>query len=370
MGARSSCYDDSVRSDKDTNDKHTMTLLSKDRLFYTFMENMLEAGNICQATSDYVTLSVRDCSKYAGLTKYGHAESVCAYNTSRTDSDKELPYDDCLNYRFLKSLGADGMCRDWTLIYMCSLFGFMKEGLQENATIYDGYTVAQQPRMFSGHDCEKYHLSTWLSPGECVDNSMGVHFEPEQVIGFTNCITNHFMTEMGARSSCSDDFVRHDSDTNVKKTMTLSSTYQYFYTFMEDTLNAGNICHATTDNVTLSVRDCNKYIDLTKYGHAGRVCAYNAPRTDSDRELPYHDCLHYHFMRSLGADSVCGGDRMTLTYICSLFGLVKKWSQEWGNSTESRPTMIYENYTTEQKGRMFSDADCKAYPLLRKLNCL
>ena len=92
-----------------------------------------------------------------------------------------------------------------TLILMCQLFGFMKEWLQErdiskeNATIYDNDTVVQQERMFSGRDCERYHLSTWWSPGECVDNSNVLQFEPHQLTDFTNCITTHFMTGDGSQ---------------------------------------------------------------------------------------------------------------------------------------------------------------------------
>ena len=48
MGARSSCVDDSVRSDNDTNVDDKMTLLRKDRLFYNFMVEALKAGNIAK----------------------------------------------------------------------------------------------------------------------------------------------------------------------------------------------------------------------------------------------------------------------------------------------------------------------------------
>ena len=137
------------------------------------------------------------------------------------------------------SPGANGL----TLIFMCQLFGFMKEWLQdggvstENTMIYDNDTIAQKERKFSDADCDHYRWNTKFY-GECVDNSMVYETNPKWLAGFISCITDHFMTEMGARDSCSDYSLRSDNDTNAKKTMTLSSTYRLFYTFMRDTLNA------------------------------------------------------------------------------------------------------------------------------------
>ena len=72
--------------------------------------------------SDDNCYEYRHCKAIAG--------SICTYDTPRTDSD-EQSYGNCLTYLFLKSLGFDdSVCTDWTLVYMCSLFGFMKEWLQ------------------------------------------------------------------------------------------------------------------------------------------------------------------------------------------------------------------------------------------------
>ena len=369
MGARSSCSDESVRPDSDTNDKNIMTVLSKDRLFYTFMEDTLNAGNICQATTGAVKLSTVDCSWYILLRENEPAESRCAYNTPSTHNDRQLSFKECLDYRLMKSLGADSVCtiNRHTLAYMCSLFGFMKEWLPDSATICDNDTVVQQGMRFSGRDCEKYHLSTLWSPGECVDNSTVVHFEPEQVIDFTNCITTHFMTEMGARRSCSDDFVRPDNDTNVMKTMTLSSTYQYFYTFMEDTLNAGNICQATTDAVIFSTDDYDWYIRLMKNESAESRCTYNTPSTHSDKQLSFKECIAYHFMKSLCAGGVCR-NRVTVAYMCSLFGLMREWLQEviyvYSHIIVDSDTIV------QRKGWMFSDDDCGYYSSHAKHECV
>ena len=310
MGAKSRCSDDSVRPDSDTNDKNTMTLLSKDRHFYSFMVDTLDAGNTCQATNDAVTVDSGNCVWYMTLVRNHHAGGRCTYNTPSSDTDTELRCDYCLDYRLMKSLGADSVCKDWTLISMCSLFGFMKELLQkgdistENAMIYDTDTITQNERLFSDADCHVYPLLT-RHYSECADHSMHYVTFPRRLIGSTLCITAHFMTEMGAKSKCSDDYVRPDSDTNDKNTMTLLSKDRHFYSFMVDTLDAGNTCQARNDAVTVHSNNCESYITLVRKYHAGRRCTYNTPSTYTDTELGYYYCIDYRWMKSLGADSVC-----------------------------------------------------------------
>ena len=61
-----------------------------------------------------------------------------------------------------------------TLIYMCHLFGFLKEWLQEggvsvdSAMIYDTDTLVQKERMFSASDCSKYQWWLITGYGDCV----------------------------------------------------------------------------------------------------------------------------------------------------------------------------------------------------------
>ena len=371
MVVRSSCYDHSVRLDNDTHDKKTVTLLSKDRSFYTSMVHILNKGNMCQATNDNVILSDENCGWYINLIKKDHAESRCAYNTPSIDSEMELSYSKCLQYRFMKSLGADTVCAQYTprtnrrtLAYMCSLFGFMKEWLQkgdistENAMIYDTDTITQNEWLFSDADCSYYHTLTDYY-GECVGDTLT--YESKELHGFTGCITTHFMTEMGALTSCYDDSVRPNSDRNVT-TMTLLSRNRHFYSFMVDTLDAGNICQARNDAVRFDAFSCDWYITLVRTYHAESRCTYNTPSTDSDIELDYHDCLQYRWMKSLGADNVCA-NKMTLAYMCSLFGFMKEWLQKSDISTDS--AMILDSDTFVQKERwMFSDDDCDAYSSL------
>ena len=331
MGARTSCSDDSVRPDSNRK-VTTVTLLSKDRHFYSFMADTLDAGNTCQATNDTVTLSTDDCDWYIRvLVKKHDAGSRCAYNTPRIDSDTELSYRFCLHYHFMKSLGADSVCANRrTLANMCSLFGFMRELLQEGGVstdstmILDNDTITQNEWLFSDVDCRLYYRLTqtyFVSDVECVGDSM--LFERKDVITFTGCIIIHFMTEMGAKNSCSDDSVRPDSDTDITA-MTLLSKDRHFYSFMVDTLDAGNTCRATYDTVTLSTGHCDGwYNGLVMQDKAGSRCAYNTPRINSGTKLSYRHCLVYRFMKSLGADSVCA-NRRTLAYMCSLFGFMRE----------------------------------------------
>ena len=373
MGDKSKCSDDSVIPDSDTNDKTTITLLSKDRLFYNFMVDTLDARKTCQVRNDAVTIDPDTCDWYIVYVRDVHVGSRCTYNTPSTDTDTDVTYYICLDYRWMKSLGADSACKDWTLISMCSLFGFMKELLHEagistdNTMILDNDTIAQKERwMFSDAECDDYSLFTEYY-SECEGHSMEYVTGPKWLYDFTFCITTHFMTEIGAKRKCSDDSVRNDRDTNDKTTITLLSKDRLFYNFMVDTLDARKTCQARNDAVTIDPGNCFLYISYMRTLHAGSRCTYNTPSTDTDTELAYYVCLEYRLLKSLGADSACG-NRMTLAYMCSLFGLMREWSQE-GVSRDS--TMILDNDTGVQKKRwMFSDDDCGYYSSYAKRECV
>ena len=315
MGASDSCSHSSVRSHSDTTVQNTMTLLPKDRHFYTFMGDTLDAGNICQATHDTsaVTFSDDDCYQYRYLKRRGG--SKCTYDTPRTDSEQS--YEDCLNYRFLKSLGFDdSVCTDWTLVSMCSLFGFVKEWLQEggvstdSAIVSDSDMIVQRENMFSQDDCEDYRdmkplIDNYSKYAMCADNSLLYVTHPERLYWFTRCITSHFMTEMGAEDSCSHGSVRSHIDTTVQNTNTLLSKDRHFHNFLVDTLNAGNVCEAVTDTVTLPTDKCDEYTNMVKDLHYDSRCGHNPQRTDTDSEVPHWRCLWYRLRKSLGADTAC-----------------------------------------------------------------
>ena len=228
-------------------------------------------------------------------------------NTQQIDSGRELPYDEHLRYHFIKSLGADTVCYNWTLPYMCSLFGFMKKWLQEEGVsvdstmIYDTNTIDQKENIFSVVDCVFYkfvfHPMT-VKDSMCESNFLLHETDPRNLIRFINCITYHFMTKVGAKDSCFNDQVKFDINALLSKD-------RLFHNFMADTLDAGNTCQATNDTVTLSADNCDWYIKFIKDYQTESTCTYNTQRFDTTPINSYRDCLHYRFMKSLGADSVC-----------------------------------------------------------------
>ena len=199
---------------------------------------------------------------------------------------------------------------------MCSLFGFMKEWLQEggvstdSALVTDSDTVVQRENMFSDADCEYYRgMKRWFINERdfsmCADNSLLFVTPAEGLDVFTKCITYHFMTEMGASDSCSHGSVRSHINTTVQNPNTLLSKDRHFHHFLVDTLGAGNVCEAVKDTTTLPAGCCTRYIETVKYDHYDSRCGHNPQSTDTDSELPYWKCLWYRLQKSLGADSVC-----------------------------------------------------------------
>ena len=193
-----------------------------------------------------------------------------------------------------------------TLVYMCHLFGFVKEWLKEggvptdSSVVSDSDTVVQKEYMVSDADCE-FHRKHSV----CKDNSLLCVTDPELLYWFTVRVTSHFMTEMVDRDNCADGSVRSHINTTAQNTMTLLSKDRHFHNFLADTLDAGNICQATNDTsaVTFSYVDCYWYRYLKRHG--GSKCTYDTPKTDNDRQS-YKDCLGYRFLKSLGFDySVC-----------------------------------------------------------------
>ena len=315
MGAKSSCSDDSVRSDGATNVNDTMTLLSKDRLLYNFMVDTLDAGNNCPGTNNTLISFPVDCGSYFRLRYYRAIESTCGHKTKINDTGSGFEYGHCLTYRLYTRLGADSVCAQYTdritVTHMCSLFGFMKKWLQEggvfmdNAIMNDTDTTVQKEWMFSDNDCYFYRYNIEkLAYSICEVNSMVYDSKPKWIHYFIDCITLHFMTEMGARGSCYNKSARSDGGITVYGTMTLLSKDRMFYAFMVDTLDAGNICQARNDTVPFPTFECDWYIDIVKYYNPESTCSNKTPKTDSGMES-YRSCLRYRFLKSLGADSVC-----------------------------------------------------------------
>ena len=309
MGAKDYCKD---RYDVSGGDKDLMALLSRDILFYSFMVNTLNAGTICQARNDSVTFSPSryNCDWFIYLRHY--AGSKCTYDTPRIDSVRQF-YSTCLPYHFLKSLGADSVCKDWTLVYMCSLFDAMRallqgEGISTDRAIVSASNInAQRENLFSDAFCDSYHNIKPAADSICASNSMLYITDPKYLFRFTDCITHHFMTEMRARNSCSDDAGRSNINTPVKNTVPLLSNDRLFFSFIVDKLDAGNICKVKNaiDTATVPTDNCERYIFFVKKYHHGSRCVYNSQRIHIGRKVSYDECLYYRLMKSLGADSVC-----------------------------------------------------------------
>ena len=65
-----------------------------------------------------------NCNRY--WVKYRSTENRCEHNTSAMNIDRELPYGECLFYRFMKSLGADSGCADHiSLFESCAFYMWM-----------------------------------------------------------------------------------------------------------------------------------------------------------------------------------------------------------------------------------------------------
>ena len=186
----------------------------------------------------------------------------------------------------------------------------MKEWLKEggvstdSAIVSDGDTMVQRENMFSDADCEPYHYDYGFRD-VCDHNPMLYVTFQESLSLFAVCITRYFMTKMGARNSCSGDSVRSDTDTTVKNTTTLLLKDLLFYNSLVDTLDAGSICQAMNDTVTIADYNCASYIIFLRKYHAGSKCVYNSHRIDIGGELSYKSCLYYRLMKSLGAESDC-----------------------------------------------------------------
>ena len=211
------------------------------------------------------------------------------------------------------------------LILLCQLFGLVKEWLHAERVSIDsnGYgddNSVEKEMMFSKVECQEYIFLTKKYPDDCDSNSTiydnDVGHSWTQKWKFMRCLTYHFMTEMGGNSSCTNSSAWSDNSTTTNNTMSLYSKDQLFYSFMADTLNMTSTCKSLNDtlksdtdtNATIfSYDNCDEYYDYVKYRSAESKCVHNTSATDSDsdRELPYNECLFYRFMKSLGAESGC-----------------------------------------------------------------
>ena len=212
------------------------------------------------------------------------------------------------------SPGAD--INGTTLLLVCHLYGLMKEwlhedgGLVKSSEVADNGTNMEKDRLFSDADCDGYRGSDWLS-GVCANNSL--MYNSNLKFHLLYCLSYHFMTYMGARRSCTHNREDFDNDTKAGKTMTLLSKDRFLFAFMEDILNASNICHPINNTLTwnhtkeevFSDGNCDMHHILMEDWSAERKCTYNTTEVDNGGEMQYRRCLIYRFMKSLGAQNAC-----------------------------------------------------------------
>ena len=216
------------------------------------------------------------------------------------------------------SPGAD--ISEVALILLCQLLGLVKEWLHAGDVTINSKGYADDDRsvekemMFSNVECQRYSNLTRWSSDDCLSTMVFNYRGSQYLKDFTGCLTYKFMTDMGANSSCMNNSVHSDSNTNARNTTTLFSKDRLFYSFMADRLHMISICRFSNDNLTsdtdtdatmFSYGSCDWYYKSVKLRDAESKCVHNTSAMDSDTELPYDECLFYRFMKSLGANSGC-----------------------------------------------------------------
>ena len=243
---------------------------------------------------------------------------------------------DCINSTGIavtSSPGAD--VNGTTLILLCQLFGFVEEwlhagGVSINRKSYADDRSAEKEMMFSDVECQRYSYLSRKYSDDCESNSMVYNYNVDQQNGtvkFMESLAYRFMTEIGTNSSCTNSSGRIDNNTNVQNTTALFSKDRLFHSFMADTLNMTSVCTSSNDTVMFdldtnatifSYDNCDNYYGYVKYRSAKNKCVRNTSTMGSETELPYDECLSYHFMKSLGADSGCS-DHFSLRESCDVY---------------------------------------------------
>ena len=239
-----------------------------------------------------------------------------------------------------------------TFVLMCHLYSTVLEWLQSdniseinyNTMVDDNNTNIDSGIMFTRLDCRMYGYLTKDASNFCVNNTMIHNTDRDRRKGITHfdlfveCLSFRFMTELGARKSCSKYSMMSDStcvsyrhmtevgasrsctkysmalesNTNDAKTISLSSKDHLFYKFLLNKPNIRNSCantHVAFDNNSdlmydlFSLSSCNWYLqhnDLLR-----SICIHNTSGIDNNRGFSFIHCLWYRLMKSLGIESAC-----------------------------------------------------------------
>ena len=323
MGAREQCSNTSEVND--TKNETTMTLISKDRYFYSFITEVIDVKHMCTNTTMAVNvekqmkegiLSEDICEIYHVSLNF---EKICTYNTDcKTPSHYE-----CTWHRFMVDLGAESVCPAFnqhatdgtTLTVLCHLYASVTQWLSAGNTGVNNSMVSDTDAYnmtfrFSSPDCTYYNSLTENWHCTCASN---VH---NDVLGrnklswsdATGCLLYHFMTKMGAGRQCRN--ISTVNDTKNKTTMTLISKDRHVYFFITELIDVKHMCTNTTMAMNvesqikegiLSERNCKLYHKWMSLGFE-KMCTYN---TDCKTPPSHDQCTWYRFMADLGAESDC-----------------------------------------------------------------
>ena len=254
-----------------------------------------------------------------------------------------------------------------TFVLMCHLYSTVLEWLQSdnisetnyNAVVGDNDTNIESGIMFTRWDCRMYGYLTNDVSSFCVNSTVKYNTDRDLRKGiahfdlFIDCLSFHFMRELGAQKSClkysmmSDGTclsyrymtkldgsrsctkysVAQESSSNDERTMSLLSKDHLFHNFLVDKINVRNSCtntHATLDNNSdvmndlFSLSSCNWY--LQHNDSLRSICTRNTSGIDN-RDLSFIHCLWYRFMKSLGIESACQ-KYFPVIKSCNMFDLV------------------------------------------------
>ena len=134
MGANEKCSNISLGYNNNTKDENAMTLLSKDRILYSFMNDFLiflKGFSVCEknTTVSHVTVvksltsTTNICDFYSQFTS-PDAENVCKPTGERDTlgNDARISHYDCVWYPLLTELGVTSFCN------RCDMYNFVMDG--------------------------------------------------------------------------------------------------------------------------------------------------------------------------------------------------------------------------------------------------
>ena len=127
MGAIDKCSNISQGAGINTKDENRITLLSKDRIFYSFMNDSFGLGDVCETntTGSHVTdvkegILTTDICDFHSWLKSNKAEKRCR---PAGENDTWISHFKCVWYRFQAELGVPSFCN------RCDMYNFVMNGI-------------------------------------------------------------------------------------------------------------------------------------------------------------------------------------------------------------------------------------------------